>query len=73
MSRKINIFEDAEPARKPMELKPGMVCAGTRNGLAGTADHLPTVYRAGALEAYKLPSRIGRRLYYPDGRVEVLA
>lgn len=24
------------------------------------------------LEAFKLPSRVGQRLYYPDGRVEVM-
>lgn len=24
------------------------------------------------MEAYKLPSRVGQRLYYPDGRVELL-
>jgi hypothetical protein len=27
----------------------------------------------GRMAAYKLPSRVGNKLYYPDGRVEPLA
>ena len=44
--------------------------SGNRNGTAGTADHLPTVYRPGALDALQCPSRMGDMLHYPDGRVE---
>ena len=52
-----------------VDLKPGMVCANNSNGMAGTGDLRPRVHRDGAMDAYKLPSRVGGRLYYPDGRV----
>lgn len=61
-----------EQVNPPIELKPGMVCAGNRNGLSGTADHLPMAYRPGSLDANKLPSRMGNRLHYRDGRVETI-
>lgn len=57
---------------QPVDLQPGMVCAGNRNGISGTADRLPPVYRSGAMDAFKLPSRWGRELRYPDGRVETI-
>lgn len=47
--------------------------SGNRNGTAGTADHLPTVYRPGALDALQCQSRMGDMLHYPDGRVERVA
>jgi hypothetical protein len=47
-----------------------MACAGNRNGISGTGDLRPMVYRDGALDAFALPSRMGSRLVYPDGRVE---
>jgi hypothetical protein len=54
---------------QPVDLKPGMVCANNRNGMAGTGDLRPRVHSDGALDAYALPSRVGGRLHYPDGRV----
>ncbi len=33
-------------------------------------DRLPMVYRPGALDATRLPSRAGNTLTYPDGRKE---
>lgn len=57
---------------QPVELLPGMVCAGNRNGISGTDDRLPPVYRSGAMDAFKLPSRMGNRLHYRDGRVETI-
>ena len=67
--RKIDVTQ-IELLGQPIELQPGMVCAGNRNGMSGTADHLPMVYRAGALDAEELPSRMGNKLVYRDGRVE---
>ena len=61
--------ETTELRGQPVELQNGMVCANTRNGMAGTGDLRPPVYRDGALDAYALPSRVGGRLHYPDGRV----
>lgn len=51
-----------------MELGPGMVCANNRNGMLGTGDRLPAVYRTGSLDAYRLPSRFGNKLIYPVQR-----
>jgi len=61
-----------EPRGTVIVLQPGMVCANNRNGMAGTGDLRPRVHRDGALDAYALPSRVGGRLYYPDGRVEAV-
>ena len=36
----------------------------------GTADSRPTVYREGSMDSLSLPSRMGDRLHYRDGRVE---
>lgn len=44
-----------------------MTSGSSRNGIAGTADRLPPVYRAGAMDHLQLPSRIGRRLVFRDG------
>lgn len=49
---------------------PIMTGSGSRNGIMGTADRMPTVYREGAMDSLKLPSRMGDRLHYRDGRVE---
>ena len=38
----------------------------------GNADRKPPVHRPGSDRAYTLPSRVGSRLIYPDGRVEVI-
>ncbi len=38
----------------------------------GNADRKPPVHRPGSDRAYELPSRVGSRLIYPDGRVEVV-
>jgi hypothetical protein len=78
MSRKktnpIDITDDSALPRKnePMQLGQGMAAAITRNGYAGTGDLRPPVYRPGSDAAAKLPSRIGNRLHYPDGRVELV-
>ena len=70
-----NTFEDLLCQANPhalaasSDLVPIMTSGGNRNGMSGTADHLPMVYRAGALDADRLPSRMGSRLYYRDGRV----
>jgi hypothetical protein len=75
MSRKktnpIDITDDSALPRKdePMQLGQGMAAAITRNGYAGTGDLRPPVYRPGSDDAAKLPSRIGNRLHYRDGRV----
>jgi hypothetical protein len=75
MSRKktnpIDITDDSALPRKdePMQLQHGMVCAVNRNAYAGTGDKRPPVYRPGSDAAAKLPSRIGNRLHYRDGRV----
>lgn len=52
------------------EMVPIMTGSGSRNGTAGTADKLPMTYRAGAMDATRLPSRIGDKLHYPDSRTE---
>jgi hypothetical protein len=58
---------------KPIEERPQTVTSGgSRNGLSGTGDRRPIVYRQGSRDALKLPSRMGDRLYYRDGRVEDL-
>lgn len=74
----INIFDDdiraADPyalAARP-DLVPLMTIGGNRNGIMGTGDKRPKVHRDGAMDAYELPSRMGSRLHYRDGRVEVV-
>lgn len=75
------LFENDDGAKKADPIKlaaspdlvSAMVSSNSRNGIAGTADRRPMVYRAGSLDACSLPSRWGNRLTYPDGRVEVLA
>ena len=54
------------PAQVAEERQPTVTSGGSRNGLSGTGD------REGSREALKLPSRMGDRLYYRDGRVEDL-
>ena len=60
------------PAEGRPDLAHAMTSGGNRNGLSGTGDTRPMVYRAGALDANQWPSRMGHRLYYRDGRVEVI-
>lgn len=55
------------------ELVRVMCSGGNRNGLSGNTDHRPMVYRPGALDCNKYPSRIGSKLFYRDGRVEDVA
>jgi hypothetical protein len=62
----------APPAQAAEERQPTVTSGGSRNGLSGTGDRRPIVYREGSREALKLPSRMGDRLYYRDGRVEEL-
>jgi hypothetical protein len=54
------------------DLVPAMTSGGNRNGMSGTGDNRPMVYRAGSQDALQLPSRMGNRLYYRDGRVEAV-
>lgn len=75
-TKQSNIFDDvlrvADPhamAAHP-DLVPAMTSGGNRNGLSGNTEHRPMVYRAGALDADQLPSRMGNRLHYRDGRVQ---
>lgn len=70
MSRHYNHSDYPEKLDKPMQIGQGMACAGNRNGISGTGDLLPMVYRDGALDAFALPSRMGSLLVYPGGRVE---
>lgn len=51
---------------------PMMTGVGSRNGIMGTADRMPAVYREGAMDALKLPSRMGEKLHYRDGRVHTV-
>lgn len=45
-----------------------MCSGGNRNGLSGTADKRPPVYRPGSMDHEEIPSRMGNRLVYRDGR-----
>ena len=78
MKKQTNIFEDVLRKADPIalaataDLVPVMTSGGNRNGLSGTGDRRPMVYRDGALDARECPSRMGNRLHYPDGRVEVI-
>jgi hypothetical protein len=71
-----NIFEDLLHQPDPYalaaspDLVPAMVSGGNRNGMSGTGDKRPMVYRAGSLDELQLPSRMGSTLHYRDGRVE---
>lgn len=38
----------------------------------GNGDRKPPLHRPGSDVAYTLPSRVGSRLIYPDGRMEVI-
>lgn len=77
-AKQLNIIDDllrvADPnamAASP-DLVPAMIGGGNRNSFSGTGDMRPMVYRAGSLDALKLPSRMGNRLHYRDGRVEAI-
>ena len=52
------------------DLVPMMTSGGNRNGLMGTGDRRPMIYRQGSLDAYQLPSRMGSKLRHPGGVVE---
>jgi hypothetical protein len=54
----------ADPSMVPM-----MISGGNRNGIAGTGDLRPQAMRPGCDDHQALPSRIGNRLHYRDGRV----
>lgn len=55
--------QDLKLKGEPMPLTAPMVCAGSRNGFAGTGDKRPMVYRKGAFDAAALPSIVnGRRI-----------
>lgn len=75
MPKQSNIFEHLLHQPDPYalaahpDLVPIMTSGGNRNGMSGTGDKRPMVYRAGALDADQLPSRMGNRLHYRDGRV----
>lgn len=49
-----------------------MISGGNRNSLSANTDFMPPVYRQGAMDANELPSRMGNRLHYRDGRVETI-
>ena len=63
----IDVTDDSQlrPKNAPMQLDKGMVCAVNRNGYAGTGDQRPPVYRAGSMDAFALPSRVGSKLHHP--------
>lgn len=71
-----NTFEDLLCQANPHalavspDLVPAMVGGGNRNGMSGTGDLRPMVYRKGSMDNLALPSRMGSKLYYRDGRVE---
>jgi len=75
--KQVDIFEklhEADPLAMAADatMLSGMVGCGNRNGLSGNTDRLPMAYRPGALDADACPSRVGGRLYYRDGRVELV-
>lgn len=41
-----------------------------RSARMGSGDKRPPIKRPGSERAAQLPSRVGNRLYWPDGRVE---
>ena len=73
------LFDQPDRRAKPQEMaaSPDLVMAMTssnsRNGIAGTADRLPPVYRAGSMDHEQAPSRVGKRLNYRDGTVKEIA
>lgn len=77
MSRQqLNIYDDLIRQPDPYavavspDIVPAMTSGGSRNGMSGTGDKRPMVYRAGSQDALHLPSRMGNRLHYRDGRIE---
>lgn len=76
--RQFDMYEDrqhrigAEPhkAAAQPDMVSVMTGSSSRNGFSGTADKLPTVMRAGSEDGLALPSRMGDKLHYRDGRVE---
>ena len=68
----VNDFDDRAPAddAPTMEHAPGCRPLPCRPRLAmGNADRMPPVPRPGSEQATRLPSRMGGRLHWPDGRV----
>lgn len=57
----------ADPSMVPL-----MISGGNRNSLSGTGDLRPRALRPGSEQALAIPSRMGNRLHYRDGRVEVM-
>jgi hypothetical protein len=64
--------EQIDRKPEPITLGPGMISASRRSAYQGTGDKRPMVYRPGSNQAAALPSRVGKRLHYPDGRVETI-
>lgn len=69
--KRITDVTPAELAADP-SMVPLMISGGNRNSLSGTGDLRPRALRPGSEQANALPSRIGSRLFYRDGRVETL-
>lgn len=64
-------YEELGPI--PKRLKPVLVGPRVANNgleLQHTLAQKPAPVRGGAMDFAKLPSRIGNKLYYPDGRIE---
>lgn len=74
--KNIETFEGTRYQANPLavavspEHAAAMTTSRSRNGMAGTADRLPVACRAGSQDADRLPSRMGNKLVYRDGRVE---
>ncbi len=61
-------MNDADPSIGPMRGQ--MRCVG---GIYTGTDLQPITGRPGAMAAFALPSRMGRRLFYRDGVVDLIA
>ena len=71
MSERITDADPTSVAADP-SMVPLMISGGNRNSLSGTGDLRPRALRPGSEQALAIPSRMGNRLHYRDGRVETI-
>ncbi len=74
MSKKPHLHRaPSDTAKKAAPIKfgvPSRITNSSSNSLYDGAELRPFCSRPGAMAAYSLPSRVGNRLFYHDGRVE---